>query len=97
MIRAEPGDPANYFMLARLYEDAGESEEAERIFIAARDARPNDASVYTSLASFYNRQGKITKTIEALEQRAAKEANKREARLQRQGTLRRRQGSHHQA
>src|SRR2546423_3469763 len=79
MIRNEPGDPANYFMLARLYEDAGEYEEAERIFLAARDARPNDASVYTSLASFYNRQGKFNKTIDALEQRAAKESNNPEA------------------
>jgi len=79
MIRAEPGDPANYFMLARLYEDAGEYEEAERIFVAAKDSRPNDASVYTSLASFYNRQGKFTKTIDALEQRAAKESNNPEA------------------
>src|SRR6185295_15349733 len=79
MIRNEPGDPANYFMLARLYEDAGEFEEAERIFLAAKDAKPNDASVYTSLASFYNRQGKFNKTIDALEQRAAKEANNPEA------------------
>ena len=79
MIRAEPGDPANYFMLARLYEDAGEYEEAERIFVAAKDNRPNDASVYTSLASFYNRQGKFTKTIDALEQRAAKESTNPEA------------------
>jgi predicted Zn-dependent protease len=79
MIRNEPGDPANYFMLARLYEDAGEYDEAERIFLAAKDARPNDASVYTSLASFYNRQGKFTKTIDALEQRAAKESNNPEA------------------
>src|ERR1043166_2191477 len=79
MIRNEPGDPANYFMLARLYEDAGEYDEAERIFLAAKEAKPNDASVYTSLASFYNRQGKFTKTIDALEQRAAKEANNPEA------------------
>jgi predicted Zn-dependent protease len=79
MIRNEPGDPANYFMLARLYEDAGEGDEAERIFLAARDARPNDASVYTSLAAFYNRQGKFDKTIDALEQRAAKESNNPEA------------------
>jgi len=79
MIRNEPGDPANYFMLARLYEDAGEFEEAERIFLSAKDAKPNDASVYTSLASFYNRQGKFSKTIDALEQRAAKESNNPEA------------------
>src|SRR5438067_8555342 len=44
LFRSEPGDPANYFMLARLYEDAGEGDEAERIFLAAKDARPNDRS-----------------------------------------------------
>jgi tetratricopeptide (TPR) repeat protein len=66
-------------MLARLYEDAGEFEEAERIFLAAKEAKPDDAAVYTSLASFYNRQGKFNKTIDALEQRAAKEANNPEA------------------
>ena len=79
MIRNEPGDPANYFMLARLYEDAGVSDEAERIFVAAKDAKPNDAAVYTSLAAFYNRQGHFDKTIQALEQRAAKDANNPEA------------------
>jgi len=79
MIRADPGDPANYFALARLYEDAGEYQEAERILLAAKDAKPNDAVVYTSLASFYNRQGKFDKTIEALQQRAEKESNNPEA------------------
>jgi predicted Zn-dependent protease len=79
MIRNEPGDVANYFMLARLYEDAGVYDEAERMFLAAKDARPNDASVYTSLASYYNRQGKFDKTIDALEQRAQREANNPEA------------------
>src|SRR5215831_6919119 len=70
MIRNEPGDIGNYIVLARLYEDAGVYDEAERMFLAAKDARPNDASVYTNLAAFYNRQGKFPKTIEALEQRA---------------------------
>ncbi len=79
MIRAEPGDPANYFMLARLYEDAGVYDEAERMFQAAKAAKPNDPSVYTSLAAFYNRQGKFDKTIDALEQRAQKESNNPEA------------------
>jgi tetratricopeptide (TPR) repeat protein len=79
MIQADPADPANYFMLARLYEDAGVYDEAERIYVAARDARPNDASVYTSLASFYNRQGHFDKTIAALEQRAEKDSKNPEA------------------
>jgi len=79
MIQGDPGDPANYFMLARLYEDAGVYDEAERIYVAAKDARPNDASVYTSLASFYNRQGHFDKTIAALEQRAEKDSKNPEA------------------
>jgi len=79
MIRSDPSDIANYFMLARLYEDAGVYDEAERMFLAAKDAKPNDASVYTSLASFYNRQNKFEKTIDALEQRAQKESNNPEA------------------
>jgi predicted Zn-dependent protease len=79
MIRQEPTDVSNYFVLARLYEDAGVYDESERMFLAARDAKPNDASVYTNLAAFYNRQGKFSKTIEALEQRAQKEQNNPEA------------------
>jgi predicted Zn-dependent protease len=79
MIRQDPTDVSNYFVLARLYEDAGVYDESERMFLAAKDARPNDASVYTNLAAFYNRQGKFPKTIEALEQRAQKEQNNPEA------------------
>ncbi len=79
MIRSDPGDIANYFMLARLYEDAGVYDEAERMFLAAKDAKPSDPSVYTSLASYYNRQGKFDKTIDALEQRAQRESNNPEA------------------
>jgi predicted Zn-dependent protease len=79
MIQLDPGDPANYFMLARLYDDAGVPDEAERIYIAARDAKPNDPAVYMSLAAHYNMLGKFDKTIEALEQRAAKEPDNPEA------------------
>ena len=70
MIELEPADPANYFMLARLYDDAGEPAEAERMYIAAKDARPNDPAVYMSLAAHYNQLGQFDKTIDALEQRA---------------------------
>ncbi len=79
MIKLEPSDPANYFMLAGLYADAGEYDEAERIYIAAKDARPNDPAVYTTLAAYYNRQGQFDKTMAALEQRAAKEPDNPEA------------------
>lgn len=79
MIREDPGDPAVYFQLAKLYEDAGVYEEAERILIAAKTNRPADPSVYTTLAGYYNRQGHFDKTIEALEERASKEPNNPEA------------------
>ena len=79
MIQLDPGDPANYFMLAALYADAGVYDEAERIYLAARDARPNDPVVYTTLAAYYNKQGQFDKTMEALEQRAAKEPDNPEA------------------
>jgi predicted Zn-dependent protease len=79
MIELEPGDPANYFMLARLYDDAGEPAEAERMYIAAKDAKPNDPAVYMSLAAHYNQLGQFDKTIAALEQRAAKEPDNPEA------------------
>jgi tetratricopeptide (TPR) repeat protein len=94
MIQADPADPSNYFRLARLYEDAGVYDEAERIFLAARDNRPNDASVYTSLASYYNRQGRFDKTIAALEQRAAKDEKNPEAWQTIAVTTRRRRGIH---
>jgi tetratricopeptide (TPR) repeat protein len=66
-------------MLANVYEQAGEYEAAERVFVMGRDVRPNDPAVYGQLAGFYNRQGRFDKTIEALEQRAQHEPNNPEA------------------
>jgi tetratricopeptide (TPR) repeat protein len=37
----------------------------------ARDAKPDDPSVYTTISAFYNRQGDFPKTIEALNKAAA--------------------------
>jgi len=79
MIQLDPTDSANYFMLARLYDDAGVPDEAERMYLAAKDARPNDPAVYMSLAAHYNNLGQFDKTIAALEQRAAKEPDNPEA------------------
>jgi tetratricopeptide (TPR) repeat protein len=79
MIQLDPTDSANYFMLARLYDDAGVPDEAERMYLAAKDARPNDPAVYMSLAAHYNNLGQFDKTIAALEQRAAKEPENPEA------------------
>ena len=67
-------------LLSRLYEDSGDYENAEATLRqGARDARPNDPAVYTTLAAYYNRQGEFDKTIEALEARAAQEPNNPEA------------------
>ena len=79
MIELDPKDAANYFVLAKIYEDAGNYDQAEATLVKARDATPNDSSVYMQLAGYYNRQGEFDKTIQALEQRAAKEPNNPEA------------------
>jgi tetratricopeptide (TPR) repeat protein len=79
MIQMEPGEPANYFQLAKIYEDAGAYEEAEKVLQQAKQAKPNDPAVYMQLAGYYNRQGQFDKTIQALEERAAKEPTNPEA------------------
>ena len=79
MIQLEPGEPSNYFALAKIYEDAGAYEEAEKVLQQAKEAKPTDPAVYMTLAGYYNRQGQFEKTIEALEERAAKEPNNPEA------------------
>jgi tetratricopeptide (TPR) repeat protein len=75
LIQLDPAEPLNYFQLAKLYEDAGESEAAEKVFIAAKDAKPSDVNTYIQLAGYYNRQGNFQKSIEAFEQRAEREPN----------------------
>lgn len=79
MIEMDPKDTANYFALAKIYEDAGQYDLAEQALVQAKDARPNDSAVYMQLAGFYNRQGEFDKTIEALQQRAQMEPNNPEA------------------
>jgi tetratricopeptide (TPR) repeat protein len=79
MIMLDPGDTTNYFALAKIYEDAGVYDEAERILQLARAAKPDDPAVYQMLAGYYNRQGQFDKTMEAWQQRAAKEPNNPEA------------------
>jgi tetratricopeptide (TPR) repeat protein len=79
MIQQDPSDPANYFQLAKLYEDAGAYDEAERVLQQAKQVKPGDPAVYMQLAGYYNRQGQFDKTIEALEERASKEPNNPEA------------------
>src|SRR5205085_5941865 len=45
MIQLEPGEPANYFALAKIYEDAGAYEEAAKILQAAKQAKPGETAV----------------------------------------------------
>ncbi|MDR1990656.1 MAG: tetratricopeptide repeat protein [Acidobacteriaceae bacterium] len=79
MIRMDPGEASNYFVLAKIYEDAGVYDAAEQTLINARNAKPSDPAVYMTLAGFYNRQGQFDKTIEALEARAKAEPNNPDA------------------
>jgi tetratricopeptide (TPR) repeat protein len=79
MIQMEPGEPTNYFQLAKIYEDAGAYDEAERVYQQAKQAKPNDPAVYMQLAGYYNRQADFDKTIDALAQRASVEPNNPEA------------------
>ena len=70
IIQLEPSEPANYGALAKLYEDAGRYDDAEKQLLKAQEMKPNDVSVYTMLANFYNRQGDFPKTIDALQKAA---------------------------
>jgi tetratricopeptide (TPR) repeat protein len=70
MIKLDPSDPKNYGALAKLYEDAGRYDEAEKTLLDAQQAKPNDVAVYTMLANYYNRQGDFPKTIDALQKAA---------------------------
>jgi tetratricopeptide (TPR) repeat protein len=66
LLRDEPSVAMHYYVLAKLYEDGGRYEDAERTLLRARDARPDDPSVYTQLGNFYNRQGDFERTMAAL-------------------------------
>ena len=79
MIQLEPGEPENYFALAKIYEDAGAYENAEDILLKAKEARPTDPAVYMTLAGYYNRQGEFEKTIKELEERASRDPKNPEA------------------
>jgi Tfp pilus assembly protein PilF len=79
MIKIDPSEPTNYFVLAKMYEDAGNLEVAEQQLLKAKEMRPNDSNTYMQLAGFYNRQGEFEKTMAALDERAQKEPTNPEA------------------
>jgi tetratricopeptide (TPR) repeat protein len=79
LIAQEPNEPTNYQALGKLYEDAGNYEEAETQFKKAVEVKPSDALGYSVLAGYYNRQGQFDKTMEAWYARAKMEPNNPEA------------------
>lgn len=79
MIKLEPNEPTNYFVLAQIYSDSGEYELAEETYLKAKEVRPNDPMVYMRLAGFYNQQGDFDKTIAAVQERTKIEPNNPEA------------------
>lgn len=70
MVQIDPNDPANYFALMQIYENAGRYEDAEAALAKAREAKPDDPLVYSTISGFYNRQGDFPKTMEALQKAA---------------------------
>jgi predicted Zn-dependent protease len=73
LIKIDPKDPAYYFQLSKLYEDAGAYAEAEQALLWAKEAKPTDPQVYSTLATYYNRQTDYDKLFKALEDGAANE------------------------
>jgi len=79
MIQLEPSESTNYFMLARIYEDAGAYQNEEEILLKAKEVKPDDPAVYMTLAGYYKRQGQVEKMIKAAEERADHEPKNPEA------------------
>jgi tetratricopeptide (TPR) repeat protein len=79
MIQLDPNETANYFVLAKIYEDAGNIDQAEEQLMKAKEVKPKDSAVYQYLAGFYQRQGEFEKLIAAVQQRSALEPNNPEA------------------
>jgi tetratricopeptide (TPR) repeat protein len=75
MIKLEPTEPSNYYVLAKMYEDAGMYDRTEETLLRAKEARPNDPGVYMQLARFYNDMGEFDKTMEAHYDRVKVEPN----------------------
>jgi tetratricopeptide (TPR) repeat protein len=67
LIALDPGDPAGYFALAKIYEDAGKIEDAEAILIQAQAAAPDTIDVWSTSAQFYNRKGEFDRAMDSFQ------------------------------
>ena len=79
MIQLDPSDTAAYFVLGRLYEDAGELDKAEATLMKAKDTQPKQSVVYQQLSGYYQRQGEFAKVIDTTLQRTVLEPENPEA------------------
>jgi tetratricopeptide (TPR) repeat protein len=79
LIEMDPSDTTNYYQMAKLYEDAGNFDQAEAQFLKAREIKPDDSDVYLHLAGFYDKRGNFDKQMEALTTRAEKNPDNPEA------------------
>ena len=79
MIQLEPTSRPTTSRSRRSTRTPAPTTKPRRCCMKAKEAKPNDPAVYMPLAGYYNRQGQFDKTIEALEERAAKEPNNPEA------------------
>lgn len=70
LIALDPQDPGPYRILAKLYEDQGRNDDAERELLKAIDVKPMDPLGYQTLAGFYQKLGDFDKTINAWIKRA---------------------------
>lgn len=79
LIELAPNDPANYYVLGKVHEDAAQMEQAEQAYLKAAAINPSNPEPYQYLSGFYDRQGNWAKAVEAMSKRAENDANNPEA------------------
>jgi tetratricopeptide (TPR) repeat protein len=70
MIDMDPADTTSYFGLAKIFEDSGKMDDAERVLLQAKAAAPNSPDPLSQLANFYNKRGEFDKAVAAYEDQA---------------------------
>jgi tetratricopeptide (TPR) repeat protein len=68
MIDMDPTDTNSYFGLAKIYEDSGKFDDAERVLLQAKSAAPTSPEPLSQLANFYNKRGEFDKAVQAYEE-----------------------------